>query len=253
MSSKNSLKDAKKSLRQTITSKLSALSEEEVAQQSHAAQKALLALSQYEHAKRICIYLSMPTGEARTETLVRDALGKGKVVFVPYIYKTTASPASGSTKGNPKRSVMEMLRLKSIEEWDGLKRDSWGIPSLNPETLGDRENAEGGFGLHWNEESEATGNARGTEVRSEGLDFVVMPGVAFDRGMNRIGHGAGFYDSYLSRICGTESSRKPYLVGLCLAEQLVSGTGNIPVTDHDWRVDAVAVGDGSVVTSSDVA
>lgn len=42
-----------------------------------------------------------------------------------------------------------------------------------------------------------------------------------------------------------------HAVGLCLAEQFLPST-QIPTSEHDWRVDAVAVGDGKLVTSQSV-
>ena len=40
-------------------------------------------------------------------------------------------------------------------------------------------------------------------------------------------------------------------VGLCLAEQLLPQGQGLPTTDSDWNVDAVAVGDGRLVTLED--
>ena len=44
-------------------------------------------------------------------------------------------------------------------------------------------------------------------------------------------------------ICRT--SADTFAVGLCLAEQLLE-PGQIVMQEHDWKVDAVAVGDGSL-------
>ncbi|MGC4019856.1 MAG: 5-formyltetrahydrofolate cyclo-ligase [Muricomes sp.] len=52
-----------------------------------------------------------------------------------------------------------------------------------------KELREGYYGIM---EPPAKNRACGTDV------LVIMPGVAFDRQCNRIGYGAGFYDSYLS-------------------------------------------------------
>ena len=42
-----------------------------------------------------------------------------------------------------------------------------------------------------------------------------------------------------------------FAVGLCLAEQLLPAGQEIPTTADDWIVDAVAVGDGRLLTMDD--
>lgn len=46
-------------------------------------------------------------------------------------------------------------------------------------------------------------------------DLIIVPGVAFDYQMNRVGYGAGFYDSYLRENGYDDSKMKPYLAGIC--------------------------------------
>jgi hypothetical protein len=42
-----------------------------------------------------------------------------------------------------------------------------------------------------------------------------------------------------------------FTVGLCLAEQMLPLGQQIPTTEDDWIVDAVAVGDGRLLTLED--
>ncbi|CAK4031997.1 Hypothetical predicted protein [Lecanosticta acicola] len=231
--------EAKKQLRSDIKERLSGISEASVTEQSRKAQDIVRKLPQYQEASRVGIYLSMPKAEAQTDLLVRDALQTGKAVFVPHIY------AVGSER--PKRKVMDMLRLASLDEYDGLERDAWEIPKLSREGRESRENAMGGLGLSLNTEDGSSKEIEG----ASGLDLIVVPGVAFDPQMNRTGHGAAFYDTFLTRFCEGDKRRKPHLVGLCLAEQICP-SGQLVMQDWDWKVDAVAVGDGSLLTSENI-
>nr|OQO20725.1 hypothetical protein B0A51_11237 [Rachicladosporium sp. CCFEE 5018] len=224
------MRDAKHALRQSIRAKLPAASTGALVRQSRAGQDLVLTMSEYMHAKRIGVYLSMPVGEASTDILVRDALYCGKAVFVPYLHRPKVQTGKG-------RRVMDMLRLQDVAEYEGLERDRWGIPSLSDESVEGRESAMGGVGVK-------VGNEGRAEVVGE-LDLIVVPGVAFDAEGKRLGHGAGFYDEFLARYCENGKRRKPYLVGLCLAEQFVGNEVEIPTTEWDWQVDAVAVGDAA--------
>ncbi|HPT86895.1 MAG TPA: 5-formyltetrahydrofolate cyclo-ligase [Bacillota bacterium] len=57
------------------------------------------------------------------------------------------------------------------------------------------------------------------------LDLVIIPGIAFDMKGNRLGHGAGYYDRFLSRVPQTA-----YKLGLAYDIQV---TSEVPVTDRD--------------------
>lgn len=192
--------NAKKALRKDIKAKLSSLSDDDISKQSEIAQNLVLNLPQYQEAKSLSIYLSMPASEAQTSSLVRCALGSGKKVFVPFLY----APAAANGEGK-KRKRMDMLQLNSAREYEGLEKDAWGIPSLSAKGVEQKENAMGGVGLTLAASQSAEGKDGG------GLDVVIVPGVAFDGEGKRLGHGAGFYDSFLTRFCDGGRRSKPYL------------------------------------------
>ena len=118
----------------------------------------------------------MPNGELSTQHILRDAFRQGKNVYIPYIHKADQV------------SIMDMLALESMAEFDSLQFDRWGIPSLQPTQVPGRRNG----------------------LTEEGLDLIVMPGMAFDLGFRRLGHGKGYYDHFLSRYSRT-SKKMPFL------------------------------------------
>lgn len=148
------------------------------------ATQTLLSLPEYKAARRISIYLSMPTGEISTLGIVRDALAQGKKVFIPYTY-SLAAPKEGQPK-----SIMDMVELQSAEDLDTLQPDKWGIPTPSNESLSSRSNSFGGVGITKGETADKV---------DSGLDLIVMPGMVFDSQFGRLGHGKGFYDYFLTR------------------------------------------------------
>ncbi len=65
------------------------------------------------------------------------------------------------------------------------------------------------------------------------IDVVVVPGLGFDRGGNRIGRGAGFYDRFLGGLSGAGGGR-PVRVAVAFDEQVVDA---VPVEGHDAQVE----------------
>ena len=63
------------------------------------------------------------------------------------------------------------------------------------------------------------------------LDLVVVPGVAFDKKGNRLGHGKGYYDSFLRKLSDRTTS-----VGLAFNFQILP---SIPTTKRDVKVHRV--------------
>ena len=137
---------------------------------------ALIATPEYQAANHVGIYLSMPTGEVLTDGIVRHALKAGKNVYVPYLYKQRVE---GEKKLVP---AMDMASLHSESDYDSLSRDKWGIPSLDHPSLGERNRCIEG----------TRGQANGS------LDVILVPGVAFDFAMGRLGHGKGYYDRFIA-------------------------------------------------------
>lgn len=165
----------------------------------------LFSLPEYQTATRISAYLSMPEGELSTDLIVRNAFQQGKEVFVPYLYKSTSSES-----GVP-NSVMDMVSVHSEEDYEALKPDAWGIPTPSHDSVMDRKHV--------------LGATVGAKNESEILQLIIMPGVAFDRYLARLGHGKGFYDNFLQRY-GKRTrnapigTRMPFLgkASLCLVE-----------------------------------
>jgi len=73
----------------------------------------------------------------------------------------------------------------------------------------------------------------GESVNPAEMDMVIVPGAAFDRTGNRMGHGKGFYDTFLSLHSNL------YKTGVCFDYQLVE---KVPVEAHDVKMDRVISG-----------
>ena len=136
----------------------------------------------------------MPKGELSTGIIVKDAFRSNKEVFVPYIDKK-----EGPAQRLP-TSVMEMVALESDNDYECLRPDAWGIPSVLEDSVQRRRRV-------LSREDKLEHGVDETET----LDMIVMPGVAFDRGLRRLGHGKGFYDDFLARYHESKSGSMPSL------------------------------------------
>jgi 5-formyltetrahydrofolate cyclo-ligase len=68
-------------------------------------------------------------------------------------------------------------------------------------------------------------------VGIDDADLVVIPGAGFDFAGNRLGYGAGYYDSLLSK-----RKKKIPVIALAYEEQIVD---SIPAETHDVKVDII--------------
>jgi len=69
------------------------------------------------------------------------------------------------------------------------------------------------------------------KVSKEILDFILVPGVAFDENGGRIGYGGGYYDRLISNI-----KNRPPLVAVAYEEQIIK---KVPLFKHDIKVDKI--------------
>ena len=150
----------------------------------------VLELVESTKALRIGIFLSMPEGEIHTDVIVRQALENGRKVFIPYIHSPKRHERTASTTGD-----MEMFAIKSVQDLESLQRDPWGIPALKEDSLPFRENAFGGLGSGKEADHES-------QETFQGLDLILVPGIAFDHAGGRLGRGKGFYDRFLHQYAG---------------------------------------------------
>jgi len=238
MASSAALKVAKKELRSLMKAKFSNISHESISSQSDAVFKSIQTFKPYQDSKRIGIYLSMPEGEIQTDPIVRHALSTGKKVFVPFLHRVQ-NPLPDTPK-----SVMDMVDLCSLTDYEILEQDSWGIPTIDAETVDEREHV--------------------LEKGSEKLDLILMPGVAFDVDpksgfIRRLGHGKGFYDYFLHRYREVQGSQVEHpsktlgtdvlLYGLALKEQFLNSESgaSIPVGEHDSLLHGLLLGNDEVL------
>lgn len=82
----------------------------------------LVSSASYRSAASISCYLSLPHSEVQTDSLIHDALAKGKRVYVPYC------PVEDKT-------TMRMVRLRDSSHFDGLRPNRWGIREVDPKEV----------------------------------------------------------------------------------------------------------------------
>ena len=64
-------------------------------------------------------------------------------------------------------------------------------------------------------------------------DVILVPLLAFDKNLNRVGYGGGFYDRYIQKI---KKKKKFLLIGLAYSFQRVK---RVPTNEHDMKLDFI--------------
>lgn len=122
----------------------------------------VMALNEYKEAECLFTYVDY-NKEVRTITLIKDALKIGKKVAVPKVYSVNVTEEGKTSKYMKFHYISSLDDLK--EGFRGIKEPSEELPVA--------------------------------DIDSDKA-IMVMPVVAFDEDINRVGYGGGVYDRYLS-------------------------------------------------------
>ena len=228
--------------------------------QSNSVFKKLFTLPQYQAAKSVGFFLSMPNYEIQTKSAIQQIVYEdGKVLYVPKVGldfeecdmdlircdTTTASATNAAASSNKSGSGEESGSTEeSAMFYDNWPRNKWGIPepplpSSITTTTTNNTNINDGI------------------AKPGDIDLLIVPGLAFDSNGHRLGQGKGYYDRFIAKMRCQEKEKKPLLVGVCLEEQFLdtipdgldlgsdkgegssSRSGIIPISEHDYLMDMV--------------
>ncbi|KAK6197471.1 5,10-methenyltetrahydrofolate synthetase [Scheffersomyces amazonensis] len=202
--------EGKNHLRKQVKKALKTIPQESLITQSDHIHKQILEHPQFKKAKKIALYMNMPDSEIKTLEIIRSCFKLGKSVYLPKCnyHKTLIR----------KHNHLTMLKMETFDD----------VLSLHP---------RGKYKLL---EPEV-----GHDVIDEetGLDVIIVPGVAFTTERQRMGHGAGYYDEYITHHL-KHFGKRPYLIGIGLSEQLVD---HLPMEEHDWHLDSIIISDHDII------
>ncbi|QDZ17730.1 5-formyltetrahydrofolate cyclo-ligase [Chloropicon primus] len=186
-------------VRKEMKARLAKLSVDQARTESAKVLTTLLAWQPFKRAAKVGLYCSSEKMiEVQTPQLIEACLSAEKACFLPKV--------DGDGE-------MRLLRVSSVSELSPAP--PFGIPEPVPRPQG---------------------MALRPEALDEGLDLLVVPGLAFDEEGRRLGRGGGYYDRYIEKLLSQES--RPLLAGVCFSCQVLP---EVPCEEHDARMDAVVV------------
>lgn len=183
----------KEALRHKMKKLRDEIPEESRNEQNKTITNIILNTALYESAAFILSYVSFGS-EVDTTELIRHAIRDGKKVYVPKVL------GSG---------VMDFFQCEDLAQ---LRPGAMGIlePEADPCAL---------FPYTTHISLDSAENC-----------MILVPGLAFDKKLGRLGFGGGFYDRYLSGF------RKKMAIGMAFNEQIVD---EVPMGQEDASVDLV--------------
>lgn len=231
---------AKKELRAAFKVLLRALPARQLASDGERIAELVRSQPWFASSRTICLYASMPSGEAPTTALLAAALAARKHVFLP-------------TVTGPKPEDMTMLHVRDADELAHFPRSKWGIPEPPPEYL---QKSPSGTSVAEVTSAPSVAAAAATpppqprqrwdDAGAPRIDVVLVPGVAFDASGGRLGHGKGYYDSFLRRMhehYGLHAGGDGAAVcdgGCGIDDSCASGSGSHPATASAAAMPAAA-------------
>lgn len=179
----------KEELRKEILKKRMNLSDKEVSDKSLKITDSIINLKEYKKSLLIMCYVDFKK-EVSTKVLIKQALLTKKRISVPLI--------TGSLGVKNSMIASEILCFEK-----DLEVGKYGIYEPKSECI--------------------------KQIEPKEIDFVIVPGVAFDLKRNRIGYGAGYYDRFL-RLLRPDCLK----VGVAFEEQLIK---EVPINEFDVALD----------------
>ena len=88
----------------------------------------------------------------------------------------------------------------------------------------------------WHPQIREHGLAEARVVPPTEITAIIVPGLAFTKGGQRLGRGGGYYDRYLAALPPTT-----HKIGVCFALQIVDA---LPIEHHDQKMDVVITEEG---------
>ena len=202
-----SVAELKKEYRKQAKEKLNALSEDYRTNASASIALNALNIPEMKESKRagflglgkeektVLAYFSVGS-EPSTLAIINELLKSGKKVCLPLCIDLDEE---GHRTG-----TVDAMEARQITSFDDLVPGAYGIPEPKAETA---------------------------LVPPEEIDIIILPCISCDRDCNRIGHGAGYYDKFLSK-----TGKDCFTMALCYEEAMLD---DIPTEPHDMPVDAV--------------
>ena len=201
-------------IRKIITAKRNALTEREVMARSGEICRKIVSLPEYIEAGSVLVYNSIKNEVNLTELII-NAYKDGKKVYYPRVM-------------DKEHMEFFMIKMPDSDHPDisvgGFIRENDFLKT------GFRKEAfeKGAFGIPEPPVSEELRLKPGEENI-----LMIMPGVAFDRKMNRIGYGGGFYDRFLA----DDSYKRIKTAAAAYSFQIMDDI--IPHDDRDMSPDVI--------------
>ncbi|KPV58952.1 5-formyltetrahydrofolate cyclo-ligase [Paenibacillus sp. A3] len=136
------------------------------------------------------------------------------LTYMPVKTEVDVTPVMEACWDRPWRVVVpkvvpayKQMKLFEVRSYADLERGTWGIrePIAKAQQLFD--------------------------IRQ--VDVALVPGLAFDANMGRLGYGGGFYDRFMQQYVRT-GLPKPYILAAAYEEQLIP---EVPMGLFDFRID----------------